>query len=186
MEHRENFTKIIIVDDGSADLTYQALEPFQAQLEIVKAPINMGQHAATIEGLKATTAEYVLTLDDDLPVDLKDLSRLLEQASKEQADLIYASYSAGSVISKIGSWVVSWIMSLKYNAKIRGSSTRLIQRCVLDRCFQTGFSDFLDHDLLVHASKCQFVALVHKKSHHPSRYSLGQKITLFNRMLYNR
>jgi len=186
LKHREIFSKIIVVNDASTDATLSALESFKPNIEIISTPTNQGQHHATIEGLKVTSSPYVFTLDDDLPVRLVDLPYLLQHAIREEADLIYASYRGGGLVPKIGSWVVSKIMSLKYRTKVTGSSTRLIHRRTLNRCFEAGFSHFLDHDLLAHASICEFVPLVHQKSQHPSRYSFTQRIALFNQMLQNR
>lgn len=61
--------EIILVDDASNDGTFEYmldLHRHDGRVKIVRFSRNMGQHHATLCGIKLSRGDYVVTLDDDL------------------------------------------------------------------------------------------------------------------------
>ncbi len=58
--------EIIVVDDGSTDRTPLLLEEFQAQVRVVRHPVNLGKGAALASGIRAATGEIVVFCDAHL------------------------------------------------------------------------------------------------------------------------
>lgn len=77
-----NLTEIIVVDDGSHDLTWTALEAearHEPRLRLIRLRRRFGEEAAREVGVFAATGDIVITLEPDTPAaDLGQLERLLE------------------------------------------------------------------------------------------------------------
>ncbi len=76
----EEETEIIIVDDGSADDTWNKLRSLQDRYERlvgVRLSVNRGQTAALMAGFDVCCGDVVVTLDGDLQNDPADIPKLL-------------------------------------------------------------------------------------------------------------
>jgi undecaprenyl-phosphate 4-deoxy-4-formamido-L-arabinose transferase len=51
---------------------------------------NFGQHAATLAGMASTNGDWVVSLDEDGQHDPRDISRMLDVAVEQDAQLVYA------------------------------------------------------------------------------------------------
>ena len=74
--------EIILVDDGSDDGTWAAMQALRAgdpRLRLVRLARNTGQHAATLCGLQRARGEVVVTIDDDLQLAPEELPLFLER-----------------------------------------------------------------------------------------------------------
>jgi dolichol-phosphate mannosyltransferase len=83
--------EIIFVDDGSTDVTVQALETARAggipQIRVLRHARRSGQSTAVLTGVRAARAEWVATLDGDGQNDPADIPALIAAAEKGDADL---------------------------------------------------------------------------------------------------
>ena len=97
--------RVIIVDDGSADSTYEKLVAWQDKLDlrIVKHPRNLGLGTAINSGLRAalsesTDSDAIVTIEADCTSDLDDLPRMIE-LYEQGFDIVLASvYAPGGKI----------------------------------------------------------------------------------------
>lgn len=78
--------EIIFVNDNSTDNSLAVLEALE--VSVINLTHNVGQQAAIYIGLKHATGHYILTMDDDLQHDPKDIMRLYDEISKGY-DLVY-------------------------------------------------------------------------------------------------
>ncbi|MBC8284452.1 MAG: glycosyltransferase, partial [Nitrospinae bacterium] len=75
--HFENF-EVIVVDNGSMDGSREMVEEKYPWVRLLKLPHNMGFAIACNEGIKASNAEYVVLLNNDIEVTPDWLTELYE------------------------------------------------------------------------------------------------------------
>jgi polysaccharide deacetylase family protein (PEP-CTERM system associated) len=96
----------VLVDDGSADTTWQALnEQFGTitNCELVQQPKNMGVAAAILAGIDHAETEIVCSLDCDCSYDPYELARMIPLI--EKAELVTASpYHPDGCVLNVPSW----------------------------------------------------------------------------------
>lgn len=82
-------TEILIVNDGSSDLTGKILARLTGRysLEVINHPKNMGKGAAIKTGIKSAKGDYVLFTDIDLSVPIEFAEQFLE-AAHQGADVV--------------------------------------------------------------------------------------------------
>jgi undecaprenyl-phosphate 4-deoxy-4-formamido-L-arabinose transferase len=82
----------ILVHDGAVDGSQQVMESLGQRhpfVRLVWLARNFGQHPATLAGASCTTAEWVVTLDEDGDHDPADIGRFLDKALETDAQLVY-------------------------------------------------------------------------------------------------
>lgn len=99
--------EIIVVDDGSQDGTKQELEVLQqkyAHLRVISHSRNYGQSIAIINGVRAATYNWVITLDGDGQNDPADFNKLL-LALPPSINFSQPILIAGNRIQRNDSWM---------------------------------------------------------------------------------
>jgi polyisoprenyl-phosphate glycosyltransferase len=84
--------EVLVVDDGSADLTPVLLERFRRdwpQLRVVRLRANAGHQAAISAGIGRACGDWVVTLDADLQDPPELIAQMLAVARAEQVDVVY-------------------------------------------------------------------------------------------------
>ena len=84
--------RVIVVDDGSKDMTAQAARA--AGATVIQHPFNLGQGAALQSGIDfalANRAEVIVTFDADGQHEVADISRLAEALIEENAHFVLGS-----------------------------------------------------------------------------------------------
>jgi polyprenyl-phospho-N-acetylgalactosaminyl synthase len=85
-------SRVVVVDDGSADGTGRAAE--QAGALVVRHAENSGAGAATMTGIEAARmlgATVIVTLDADEQHDPRDIPALLDPVKNGTADIVFAN-----------------------------------------------------------------------------------------------
>ena len=95
--------EFIIIDDGSADKTYEILKEKvgkDKRFYLIKSPENEGPSHARNIGLVRARGEYVgfFDCDDAIPSDY--FASLYQQAKAQNADIVYAAYN--NLLHRIG------------------------------------------------------------------------------------
>lgn len=138
MKSLDKSYEIIFVEDRGSEESWQMLLALNKEdcshHKIVKLSRNFGQNGATLCGINLSEGDTVLTLDDDLQVHPKELEKLIEARSLNDADVVYGMGAQKNVswIRKTGSSWVKRIIGGKGNKAPVGSSVRLISKSVLD------------------------------------------------------
>ncbi|MFZ4522230.1 MAG: glycosyltransferase family 2 protein [Bacteroidales bacterium] len=90
---RENNWRIILVNDGSTDLTKVYLRNFaqESLLTVIHHKLNKGYGAAIKSGIKACETEYLITFDADGQHYLEDIDKLRRCLVDNDADMVVGS-----------------------------------------------------------------------------------------------
>ncbi len=87
--------ELILVNDGSRDGSWEVLaakareHPQVVALDLLR---NYGQHRANMAGLRESTGDYVITMDDDLQNPPEEALKLLEAAVAGGHDLVFGQF----------------------------------------------------------------------------------------------
>ncbi len=109
----EGALEIVLVNDGSRDATeaiaLQVIENCRVPVTFISLSRNFGEHNAVLEGLRESTGEFVVTMDDDLQNPPSEVAKLVEVARAEQRDVVYSRYDEKqhSWWRNFGSWLTN-------------------------------------------------------------------------------
>ena len=86
--------EVILINDSSPDNTWNTIERLSSENDNIigiNFSKNFGQHAALMAGMRETTGDYVVCMDDDGQTPANEVDKLLT-ALEEGADAVYARY----------------------------------------------------------------------------------------------
>ncbi|MFC1454910.1 glycosyltransferase family 2 protein [Candidatus Undinarchaeota archaeon] len=125
--------KIIVVDDGSKDKTYEIAKKYKTI--VCRHVINRGLGATLATGIECALkegADIIVTFDADLQHEAKDILRLIEPIKKEKADAVIGSrfllkehIELMPYIKRFGNWVLTWITNVLAGSNITDSQSGL-------------------------------------------------------------
>ncbi|CAN5584842.1 glycosyltransferase family 2 protein [soil metagenome] len=132
--------ELILVDDGSTDGSWEAIEKLVAQHSRVrglKFAFNCGETAASDAGLRAARGRYVMTMDADLQNDPKDIPAFLAAMESDKAACIcgprVASRGEGDNFVRVASSrIANWVRNKLSNENI--SDAGCTYRCFKREC----------------------------------------------------
>jgi undecaprenyl-phosphate 4-deoxy-4-formamido-L-arabinose transferase len=136
----EGGCELVLVNDGSRDETEsvarRSIGNCTLPVTLISLSRNFGEHNAVLQGLRASTGEYVVTMDDDLQNPPSEVAKLLHVAQTENRDVVYSRYDEKkhawwrNLGSSLTNCIADWSID-----KPRGlylSSFRCISRFVAD------------------------------------------------------
>lgn len=131
--------ELILVDDGSTDGSWQAIEAIVAKdsrVRGLKFAFNCGETAASDAGLRAARGKYVMTMDADLQNDPKDIPAFLK-AMETGVDCVCGSRVAvraqgDNKVKVISSRIANWVRNKLSNENI--SDAGCTYRCFKREC----------------------------------------------------
>ncbi len=135
--------EIIVVDDGSKDVTPRILEKWKHKLTVLTHAHNRGKGAAVRSGYAQATGDYVVVQDADLELDPNDLKALVQKADMEQAGAVFGSRRLplpgetrpkGIWHFELGGIFLSWLANILYGTHITDEPTcyKMVRRDILD------------------------------------------------------
>jgi undecaprenyl-phosphate 4-deoxy-4-formamido-L-arabinose transferase len=88
--------ELVLVDDCGPDGSSRVIKDLSTEFQWVR-PVwlsrNYGQHAATLAGMAATSSRWIVSLDEDLQHDPKEIGKLLDTAVEKGAQVVYGNPS---------------------------------------------------------------------------------------------
>jgi len=82
--------EVVLVDDGSTDQSVEKIKEFNwPNVQLVSLPINLGHQAALDAGYRASTGDWVITMDSDLQHPPKEISAFLASAKSQDLQVVY-------------------------------------------------------------------------------------------------
>ncbi|MBW6484095.1 MAG: glycosyltransferase [Vicingaceae bacterium] len=177
--------EIIIVNDGGKLSTWKHIEKIYHQLNckisIIRLSRNYGQHNATLCGIKNALGEVIITIDDDLQVNPKEILKLIDGYKSNNSDVVYGVYKSKkhNAVRNIGSGLIKNISKLFLNSPGKGSSFRLFKASIAEKILEHSQSFiYIDELLLWYTDNISFVEVEHEKNK-KSRYSIISLFKMF-------
>lgn len=103
--------EVIVVDDGSTDITAKLVEEFMRswpQLKLIKQPKNLGKGAAVKAGVMAARGDFILFSDADGSTPIEEIERLWPYA-KDWPVVIGSRHCPGAKVHIKQVWLRIWL-----------------------------------------------------------------------------
>lgn len=185
--------EIIIVDDGSPEKTWRIItrlfKKFSNKgmsLRCIRLKRNYGQQTATLAGLSLSKGEWVITMDDDLEHNPRDILKLYAKGL-EGFELVYAvpikrRYSFFRKIGSLAHELIFWFLCRK-PLEFRITSFRILHRSLVDKIRKTEQSFiYISTIAFAHNPKVSFIT-TKTGERQPSRYQLCNLVSLYLKLL---
>jgi len=186
--------EIVLVDDASPDNTWNVLKELKNEhgrvLKIARLLTNRGQHNAILCGLSLSSADYVVTMDDDLqnpPEEIPTLIRALDQGY----DLVIGAYDSKKHASfrnlggRLIDWIIRRIFGLPHSFQL--TSFRAVKRVVVQGVVQmSAVFPYITCMLLSNASNYTNVPVRHEpRQFGRSNYRMKQSLYLAANLIFS-
>jgi polyisoprenyl-phosphate glycosyltransferase len=92
MRELSNACEVVFVDDCSRDDSWETLKQIKQvnpHVRIIRLANNVGQWMATLAGIRKTTGKLIITIDDDLEYDTRDIALLVKAYQQQDVYLVY-------------------------------------------------------------------------------------------------
>jgi glycosyltransferase involved in cell wall biosynthesis len=132
--------EIIFIDDCSTDNSWDFIEQLKQEqkdihIQAIRLNKNFGQHNAILCGLRFSSADYVITMDDDMEVLPSEMVKAYITAKQDQMDLVYASYQKkydSFIRNALTSYFHFWAKITSGKKREKGSGYRVISKRMID------------------------------------------------------
>jgi glycosyltransferase involved in cell wall biosynthesis len=184
--------EMILVNDGSTDGSWAIIESWAERddrIQAVDLLKNYGQHTALLCGLRKSTGDYAVVLDDDLQNPPEEIPRLIRKA-QEGHDLVFGQFreKKHALYRRWGSLLVSAINRRIFRKPegLVASNFKLLHRTVVDRiCSHQSIQPYITGLALMYAANPANVAVDHhERPVGSSTYNLVRITRLVMRILF--
>lgn len=131
--------ELILVNDGSSDASWQVVcecAASHAQVVALNLLRNYGQHNANLAGLRESTGDYVITMDDDLQ-NPPDQALLLIAKAMQGYDVVFGRFTRKQApgLRRLGTKLIAMVnRRVFYQPEgLTVSNFRILRRDVVDR-----------------------------------------------------
>ncbi len=120
--------EVIVVNDGSTDLTKKVLTKLTHRKLRVFHKVNGGKGSAIRHGLRYVKGNFVLIQDADLEYDPEDIPLLLDPIKKDRVKVVYGSRFLGPHSNLLfwhrkGNDVLNFLVNILYNTTLTDMET---------------------------------------------------------------
>lgn len=131
--------QILVIDDSSDDHTIEILRKLASadgRLRVIRLSRRVGQHRATLEGLRHSDGDFIFLLDSDLEEDPMWLLEFWRVMQRSYVDSVHGEFDVrhGPAVRRLGSRLFWATLRVLGAIKVPGNSTmaRLITRRFVD------------------------------------------------------
>jgi glycosyltransferase involved in cell wall biosynthesis len=121
--------ELLLVDDGSRDRTFEALQRIQAadpRVRVVRFARNFGQTAAFAAGFAHARGRFIVTIDGDLQNDPADIPRLLATAREYDIVCGWRKDRKDDFLTRhVPSVVANWLLGVVSGVRIHDNGCSL-------------------------------------------------------------
>ena len=121
--------ELLLVDDGSRDRTFEALQKIQAtdpRVRVIRFTRNFGQTAGFAAGFAHARGRFVVTIDGDLQNDPADIPRLLEKAREYDIVCGWRKDRKDDFLTRhVPSVVANWLLGVVSGVRIHDNGCSL-------------------------------------------------------------
>lgn len=180
--------ELILIDDGSGDGSYAAMQSLRQQdtrVKLIRFRRNFGQTAAWSAGFACALGEFVIVMDADLQNDPQDIPAMLQQMQREDLDVISGwrrdrqDKALMTISSKIGNAFHRWVTGETIHD--HGCSLKIYKRQALEDLELYGeMHRYITALLSWKGFKVgEMVVRHHPRAHGTSNYSMRKKLKGF-------
>lgn len=190
---RFRVSEVFLVHDGARDRSDRVMRELAARHPFVQnvwLSRNFGQHAATLAGMAGTSADWVVTLDEDGQQDPRDIAAMLDCALGERAQIVYArplNKPPHNWLRNATSSAVKWLfVAMLGNRQLgRFNSFRLVEgeiaRGLAAYCGEKVYLDVAFSWVVARSAHCPL--RLRAERGRPSGYSLRRLVSHFWQLL---
>ena len=154
-------TELILVDDCSADNSYQVIEELRKKdkrVNGIQLAVNHGQPKAILCGFSYVHGDYVITMDDDLQHPPEEIPKLIEKMnSADDIDVVIGEYDSKkhNAVKRMGTKLMNMMSNTVYHKSnnLKITSFRLMKRYVVDNLNKIAVSRPMIGPLLLQTNK---------------------------------
>lgn len=194
VQKRSSFnTEIVLVEDGSPDLSWQKVKQLTMLYDNVRAirlTKNYGQHTAVFCGLQHCTGDFIITMDDDGQNPAEEIHKLIEKIH-EGYDAVFGKFpqKKHALYRRLGTKLVrslnNSIFGLPNDLVL--SNFRIMTKETVKNMLKhkTNYPYIPGLILLSGSSFCNVETLHKKRTIGHSNYSIRKIFNLMSRLLVN-
>ena len=174
--------EIILIDDGSNDRSWEAIQQLAAadpRVAGIRLMRNYGQHNALLAGIRAARGELIVTIDDDLQQSPEEIPRLLEALTND-IDVVYGFQDnpPRSTLRGVATWISKLALRAPMGKKTAGkvSPFRVFRTQVRD-AFAEYRGAHVSIDVLLSWATTNFAHIpveFHERAEGRSNYTFGK------------
>ena len=186
--------EIICINDCSTDDSWKIIEnkliKYPDKILAIDLVKNYGQQSAIYCGLKNSTGEYIITMDDDLQNPVNEIEKLIVK-SKEGYDVVIGKFTQKkhNFIRRLGSKIVRYFLDKIFDIpkNLHMTNFRIIKRIVIERIFELKIQNPYLPGLYVHySSSVTNINVKHnERLFGSSNYNTLKIIKLVSELLFN-
>jgi polyisoprenyl-phosphate glycosyltransferase len=127
--------EVILVNDFSNDDSWEVIQKIiikNSNVIGINLLRNFGQQNATMAGIKQSTGDFIITLDDDLQHPPEEITKLVDTILENNYELVFGIYKSKkhNLIRNLGSIAVGRLINRIVSSKVKTSSFRIMTKTV--------------------------------------------------------